>query len=143
MTGEEAKKVIDELKAQGTDEQELLAMFYTIFVDDKITVEDLEVLCNAIGYELTDEFKAMSPEDQKTKGYEEVEDETEESDETVEDAKNAEGKFESEDEESGENTEKKDEESDKESDSEKSDDEKSDNEESDDDKAKRLFGFDR
>ena len=46
-----------------------------MFQDDKITVEGLEGLVETLGWHLTEEFKAMSPEDQKTKGYEEIEDE--------------------------------------------------------------------
>lgn len=122
MTLEEAKKAIEELKAQGETEESMLGTFYLMFQDDVITVEELGDLCQLIGYELTDEFKNMSPEDQKTKGYEEVEDEeTDLSKEEIDDAKEL---------EPGEE------------DSEKS--EKPENEGDDEDekeKAKKLFGF--
>ncbi len=72
MTGEEAKQVLEMLKKQGYKDEELLGSFYLMFVDDKISVKDLEVLSNAIGYRLADDFKKMSPYDQKTKGFERI-----------------------------------------------------------------------
>ena len=72
MTGEEAKQVLEMLKKQGYKDEELLGSFYLMFVDDKISVKDLEVLSNAIGYKLADDFKKMSPYDQKTKGFERI-----------------------------------------------------------------------
>lgn len=89
MTPEEAKSTIEELKQEGLSDEEILYSFYRLFQDGKITVEGLEGLVETLGWHLTEEFKAMSPEDQKTKGYEEIEDETEEgvSTEEVEAAK--------------------------------------------------------
>ena len=75
MTPEEAKSAIDALKKDGLGDEEILYAFYRMFQDDKITVEGLEGLVETLGWHLTEEFKAMSPEDQKTKGYEEIEDE--------------------------------------------------------------------
>lgn len=49
-----------------------------MFVDDELDINDLEIFCNALGYEMNEEFKNMSPEDQKTKGYEDIDDETQE-----------------------------------------------------------------
>ena len=88
MTLEEAKKAINELKAQGETPESMLATFYLMFQEDEIDVDELGDLCELIGYELTDEFRKMSPEDQKTKGWEET-DEAEEdlSKEEIEDAK--------------------------------------------------------
>ena len=45
-----------------------------MFKDDVIDVEELGELVSFIGYELTEEFKNMSPEDQKTKGWGDEED---------------------------------------------------------------------
>lgn len=159
MTGEEAKKTLDELKAQGYSDEELLGSFYLMFVDDKISVNDMEVLSNALGYSLTDEFKNMSPEDQKTKGYELDEDSTEASKSEVEDAKefddeeeskesfkNRFSKDDSKDDSKDENDNKpKNENSnDKDLDEKDSDEDKKDEDEEDDEtKAKRLFGFDK
>lgn len=88
MTLEEAKQAIDELKAQGETPESMLATFYLMFQEDEIDVDELSDLCELIGYELTDEFRKMSPEDQKTKGWEET-DEAEEdlTKEEIEDAK--------------------------------------------------------
>ena len=75
MTPQEATQLIDKLKKDGLGDEEILYTFYRMFQDDKITVEGLEGLVETLGWHLTEEFKAMSPEDQKTKGYEEIEDE--------------------------------------------------------------------
>ena len=70
MTVEEARKVIDELESQGASKEEIAGAFYLLFRDDKIDTEQLESLVNLLGYELNDEFKNMSPEEQKENGYE-------------------------------------------------------------------------
>lgn len=75
MTPEEAKKMVEDLKQEGLSEEEILYSFYRLFQDDKITIEGLEGLVETLGWHLTEEFKKMSPEDQKTKGYEEIEEE--------------------------------------------------------------------
>lgn len=74
MTLDEANKVINGLKAEGHSEEEILGAFYKMFQNDEIDINGLEGLVEAMGWHLTEEFKAMSPEDQKTKGYEEIED---------------------------------------------------------------------
>lgn len=86
MTVEEAKKATEELKAQGNSEEEILAIYYEMFKDDKLDEEALEKLVNILGWELTPEWKAMGIEDKKTKGYETT-DETEATKEEVEEAK--------------------------------------------------------
>lgn len=90
MTIDEAKKAFDEMRAQGADDNAILGTLYRMFQDDKIDVEQLGALVNVLGYELTDEFKQMTPEDQKTKGWE-ADDESEKAegvtDEEVEKAK--------------------------------------------------------
>lgn len=69
MTRKEALEAIEELRKKGFDDEELLLTFYTMFQDDLINLEQLGNLVGLIGYELSEEFLAMSPEDQKTKGY--------------------------------------------------------------------------
>ena len=69
MTVKEAKEMIEELKAQGNSEEEIVAGFYMMFTEDKLTVDELQRLVELVGYELTEEFLNMSPEDQKTKGW--------------------------------------------------------------------------
>lgn len=132
MTIDEAKKAFDEMRAQGADDNAILGTLYSMFQDDKIDVNQLGALVNVLGYELTEDFKKMSPEDQKTKGYEEGEED-----------KPAEGVTKKEVEKAKEFGDDEDEESD----DEESDDEKSDDEESDEEKerkeADRLFGFDK
>lgn len=139
MTIDEAKKAFDEMRAQGADDNAILGTLYRMFQDDKIDVEQLGALVNVLGYELTDEFKQMTPEDQKTKGWE-ADDESEKAegvtDEEVEKAKEY---GDDPDERSGNASEEKggnasDEKSDK-----------TDEEESDEEatkKARKIFGLD-
>ena len=72
MTEQELLEAIEELKQQGFTEDEFLLVFYTMFQNDDINLDQLAYLVDLFGYELTEEFLAMSPEDQKTKGYEDV-----------------------------------------------------------------------
>lgn len=75
MTPEELNKAIQQLKSEGHTDEEILGGFYKMFQNDELTIDELEGITNAMGYHFTDDFKAMSPEDQKTKGYRETEDE--------------------------------------------------------------------
>lgn len=127
MTIDEAKKAFDEMRAQGADDNAILGTLYSMFQDDKIDVNQLGALVNVLGYELTEDFKKMSPEDQKTKGYEEGEENKPAEGVTKEEVEKAKEFGDDEDEES---------------DDEKSDDEKSD-EEKERKEAERLFGFDK
>ena len=68
MKPEEAKQAIDAMKEQGKSDEELLFALYGMFQDDKIDVNELGDLVQLVGYELTDEFKNMSPDQQKTQG---------------------------------------------------------------------------
>lgn len=70
MTKKEAEKYFDELKSNGMDDDEILAILYKMFQDDRINLNQLEALCAVLGYELTEEFKNMSMEDKKSKGIE-------------------------------------------------------------------------
>ena len=142
MTIDEAKKAFDEMRAQGADDNAILGTLYRMFQDDKIDVEQLGALVNVLGYELTDEFKQMTPEDQKTKGWE-ADDESEKAegvtDEEVEKAKEY---GDDPDERSGNASDEK---SDKKSDESDDESDKEDEEESDEEaikKARKIFGLD-
>lgn len=74
MTGQDFNKVVEQLKAEGYDEKAILGSFYRMFQEDEITLDELEGMVTLMGYHLTEEFKAMSPEDQKTKGVRETDD---------------------------------------------------------------------
>lgn len=139
MTIDEAKKAFDEMRAQGADDNAILGTLYSMFQDDKIDVNQLGALVNVLGYELTEDFKKMSPEDQKTKGYEEGEEDKPAEGVTKKEVEKAKEFGDDEDEESDD--EKPDDEEDEESD-EESDDEESD-EEKERKEADRLFGFDK
>ena len=90
ITIEEAKKAMDEMMAQGTSEDEMLGFLYLMFQDDEISFDELEALVDALGYEITEEFRNMSPEQQKTDGFKINEDAEGVSDEQIEDAKETE-----------------------------------------------------
>lgn len=99
MTLDEAKKAIEQLKAEGHSEEDILGGFYKMFQNDELAYDELDGIVNLMGYHLTDEFKAMSPEDQKKKGFEETNEPAEGVDkEEVEDAKETDGKEEVEEE---------------------------------------------
>ena len=129
MTMDELKKALDKLKAEGETEDEMLAIFYGMYIEDEITLENLRTIIGILGYEFTEEFEAMSDEDKKTKGWEE--DETTKSDldkEEIEDAKEfKEG-------------EDKDDYAPK---AESETDDKDEDDDDDDKKAARLFGFNK
>lgn len=130
MTVPEMESAIKQLKAEGKSEEEILGGFYKMFQNDELTVDELDGIVNLMGYHLTDEFKAMSPEDQKTKGYEEVDEPAEGVDkEEIEDAKETEKPAEE------EKTEE--EESEPES---KPEEKEGEDEEDEEAKAMRLFG---
>lgn len=88
MTVEEGKKMVESLKEKGLSEENIVAGFYQLFIEDKVTLDQLGDLVQLVGWELTDEFRNMSPEDQKTKGWETEEDASSEvSEKENEDAK--------------------------------------------------------
>ena len=78
MSIEELTKAVDEMKAQGQSEEEIAGAYYLLFRDGKIDLEQLEALVNHLGFELSEEFKAMDPEQQKEAGYEVLDEKQEE-----------------------------------------------------------------
>ena len=127
MTVDEAKEAIEELKAQGANEEEIAGSFYLMFVEGKLDVNQFNALVNLLGYHLSDEFLAMSEEEQKEKGFAKTEEAAEGiSDDTVEKSKDDET-----------NPVKKDEEKEEPEDKEEDEDKE---EESEEDKAMKLFG---
>lgn len=75
MSIEELKKASEEMEAQGKSKEEIAGAYYLMFRDGKINVEQLEALANILGFELSEEFKAMDPEQQKENGYEVINEE--------------------------------------------------------------------
>lgn len=124
MTVQEGKEMINELKASGWTEEEIVSGFYQLYVDDEINENELGDLVGLVGYELSEEFLAMSPEDKKTKGWaeEEVSEDVKEGEETT-----------------GEDTAS---EEDKEEPKEEPKEDKEESEEEQRAKAKKLFGLD-
>ncbi|CCY07575.1 unknown [Coprobacillus sp. CAG:698] len=68
MTKNEVMMVIDTLRKQGYSDEDILECFYNIFADDKITLKELTDIVNLLGYELTDEFKALPMISKKVAG---------------------------------------------------------------------------
>lgn len=89
MTLREAKQVIDEYLAQGETEEDIVGALYVMYQNDDINLEELEKLIGLLGYEFTEEFKNMSDEDKKTKGYADKEDAEDLPEEKVEEVKEA------------------------------------------------------
>lgn len=57
MNEEQIKSLIDQLKAAGVEEEQIMDIFYETFKRGKMDRKDLETLAEAMGYELTDDFK--------------------------------------------------------------------------------------
>ena len=57
MNNEEIQSLISQLKGVGLKEEEIMDTFYDAFKDGEMSREDLEALAEAMGYELTDDFK--------------------------------------------------------------------------------------
>lgn len=143
MTVEEGKKMVEELKKEGLSEENIVAGFYQLFIDGDVDINQLGDLVQLVGWELTDEFRNLSPEDQKTKGWEiEEDEEVEVSKKENEDAKEYEpGEDSSKDSEKEESSSE--EKEDASSEDEKKDDstEKEESEEEQEKRAKKLFGL--
>ena len=57
MNEEQINSLIEQLKAAGLEEDDIMNVFYETFEKGKMDRKDLETLANVMGYELTDEFK--------------------------------------------------------------------------------------
>lgn len=68
MTLEEAKEAIEQFRAEGDSDEDMLKSFYMMYANDDITLDDLRVLTELVGWHFTEEFEAMSEADKKTKG---------------------------------------------------------------------------
>lgn len=85
MTVDEAKSAIQELKAQGLNDEGIAASLYQMYTEDKIDLEQFGSLVKLVGYDLSDEFMALSDEEKKNQDIGEFgmsEDEDEESNES-------------------------------------------------------------
>jgi regulator of RNase E activity RraB len=65
MTLAEARKLINELRKQGANDEMAFETFFEMYRKDKLTLEQFEVFAGLLGYELTEEFKNMSEEERK------------------------------------------------------------------------------
>ena len=69
MTVKEGRKMVEMLKKEGFNEEQIVGGFYQLYIDGKVTVEQLQDLVKLVGWEVTEEFLNMSEEDKKTKGW--------------------------------------------------------------------------
>lgn len=63
MNNEEIQSLIKQLKAAGLNDEEIMDTFYEGFQSGELDRNDLEALAEAMGYELTDDFKKDSQPD--------------------------------------------------------------------------------
>lgn len=60
MNNEEFEKFVEESKAQGYTEEDILGTILQMFKDGKITLEDMKKMSGALGYELTEKFLELT-----------------------------------------------------------------------------------
>lgn len=92
ITIQDAIQAMKEYQAQDdVSDEEMVGILYSMFQADKLSLNEFGAMLDGLGYELSEEFLNMSPEDQKTKLYEEEDNGNEAaegvSQEEVEDAK--------------------------------------------------------
>lgn len=72
ITIQEAIEAMKEYQAQDdVSDEEMVGILYAMFQADEISANELGAMLDGLGYDLSQEFLNMSPEDQKTKLYEE------------------------------------------------------------------------
>ncbi len=69
MTVDEAKESFEALKKQGATKKDILETLYFMYGKDELSFEEFEALVNVLGYDITDEFKNLPPEERKTAGW--------------------------------------------------------------------------
>lgn len=67
MTEEEFKSFIEEQKKAGMSEEDISVVFCKMFKDGKLDREQLEACLAVLGYEMSEELKAMPEEELKEK----------------------------------------------------------------------------
>ena len=77
MTKEEFDKLIEEQKAKGLDDEDIAKVFAMMFKDGKMNREQIEGVLEAMGYEISPEFKALSDDEFKEQILVEGNDDTE------------------------------------------------------------------
>lgn len=75
MDEKEFKETIDQLKAQGLKEEDIMELFYEMYKEGKMDKEDFKKSAVAIGYEVNEELldKEDGEEDDKVEEFEETE----------------------------------------------------------------------
>ena len=65
-TAGEFRQMVKELKEEGQTDTSIMIGLYAMFVDDKLTLDQFKLLIEVMGYELSDRFLSLSPEEQKS-----------------------------------------------------------------------------
>lgn len=68
MTLDELQGLIEQLKSEGREEEEILGTFYYMYAEGKITLDELRVITETMGYKFTPEFEALPEEEKKRRG---------------------------------------------------------------------------
>lgn len=68
MTLEEVKEFLEERKAEGDSEEDILKVLYAMYVKGAIELSDLRTFTEALGWKFTDEFEALPEEEKKKRG---------------------------------------------------------------------------
>jgi hypothetical protein len=74
VTEQEVREAYAELHRSGASDEDILASLFMMFRDGKIDLDGLIALCGILGYEPTEKFLRMSPEQQKEAGFKKPED---------------------------------------------------------------------
>ncbi len=64
MKIEDAQKVIESFRNQGKTDEEIAGAFALLYFDNKIDINGFEGLLNVLGYEMDEDFKKLSKEEQ-------------------------------------------------------------------------------
>ncbi len=59
MTEKEFKKMVDLWHKEGHDDDDIMKMLYINFSNNKISLNDYEIMVSWLGYNLTDDFYQM------------------------------------------------------------------------------------
>lgn len=100
MNNEEIQSLINQLKATGLSDEQIMDVFYEAFSSGEMDRADLEALAESMGYELTDNFKNEPAQDpintptEENKTPENLEEQAQEFKENIDDKGEGEKAFE-------------------------------------------------
>ena len=77
MTIDEIEEAIENLREEGMDDDALIGAVYMLFKEDKLNAEELRIVLNVMGYDLTEEFMNLPEEQQKDSDFVDFDEENE------------------------------------------------------------------